>query len=191
MLLVLGKLAQACQVGSIATPPNRTAKAKHFCGDLQPIQLQIPGGIPDFFLTDCEFVFGTRMSHFGSKLFGGLGDLLGEFEVAWPFRLCNQAIAKSQTALSATSALIASDKAFTRSTQFLSNIRQIWSADSKLSTQTSEVRWHARAASLQKVLASGWGDPIQIPFCALGGDIQSPSHRIDFELQLQHYNSSH
>ena len=64
------------------------------------------------------------MSHFGSKLFGGLGDLLGESEVAWPFRLCNQAIAKSQTALSATSALIASDKVFTRSRQFLSDVRQ-------------------------------------------------------------------
>lgn len=49
VLLVLGRLARACQVGSIATPPNRTAKAKHFCGDLQPIQLQIPGGIPEFF----------------------------------------------------------------------------------------------------------------------------------------------
>ena len=48
--LVLGRLARAYQVGSIATPPNRTAKAKHFCGDLQPIQLQIPGGIPEFFL---------------------------------------------------------------------------------------------------------------------------------------------
>ena len=49
VLLVLARLAQACQVGSIATPPNRTAKSKHFCGDLQPIQLQIPGGIPEFF----------------------------------------------------------------------------------------------------------------------------------------------
>ena len=48
--LVLGRLARAYQVGSIATPPNRTAKTKHFCGDLQPIQLQIPGGIPEFFL---------------------------------------------------------------------------------------------------------------------------------------------
>ena len=92
------------------------------------------------------------MSHFGSKLFGGLGDLLGESEVAWPFRLCNQAIAKSQTALSATSALIASDKVFTRSRQFLSDVRQIWRADIKLSTQTLEARWHARAGSLRKVL---------------------------------------
>ena len=59
------------------------------------------------------------MSHFGSELFGGLGNLWGEFKVAWPFRLCNRAIAKTQTALGATFALIVSDKSFTGSTQFL------------------------------------------------------------------------
>ena len=36
-LLVLGRLAQACQVGSIAKPPNRTAKAKHFCGNFSAV----------------------------------------------------------------------------------------------------------------------------------------------------------
>ena len=59
------------------------------------------------------------MSHFGSELFGGLGNLWGEFEVAGPFRLCNRAIAKTQTALGATSALIVSDKSFTGLMQFL------------------------------------------------------------------------
>ena len=58
------------------------------------------------------------MSPFGSELFGGLGSLWGEFEVAGTFRLCNRAIAKTQTALGATSALIASDKSFTGLTQF-------------------------------------------------------------------------
>ena len=118
-LLVLDRLAQACQVGSIAKPPNRTAKAKHFCGNLQPIQLQIPGGIPEFFLADCDFVFGARMSHFGSNCLANSASYGGEFGVAWPLRLCNRAIAKTQTAMSATYALIAKSKGFTDSVQFL------------------------------------------------------------------------
>ena len=60
---------------------------------------------------------------------------------------------------------IISDK-FYRSNTILSNSRQISRADNKLSTQTSEARWDARAASPQKS-ASGWGDPIHILFWSL------------------------
>ena len=70
------------------------------------------------FFADCGFVLGTRMSHFGSELLDGLGNLWGEFEVAEPFRLCNRAIAKTQTALGAKSAPIVSTNGFTSSAQF-------------------------------------------------------------------------
>ena len=128
VLLVLDRFARDCQVGSITTPPNRTAKTKHFCGDLQSIQIQISGGIQEIFFTDCDFVFGTRMSHFGSKLFGELGEVWGEFEVACPFRLCNRAIAKTQTTMNATYALIATSKRFHGFITIFSRITRIWTA---------------------------------------------------------------
>jgi len=71
------------------------------------------------FFADCGFVLGTRMSHCGSELLDGLGNLWGEFEVAEPFGICDRAIAKKQTALGAKSAPIVSENGFTSSTQFL------------------------------------------------------------------------
>ena len=83
---------------------------------------------PEFFFADCGFVFGTRVSHFGSKLFDELDEVWGEFEVVWSFRLCNRTIAKTQTALSATSALIASDKGFHRFSTIFARLTRIWAA---------------------------------------------------------------
>ena len=48
-----------------------------------------------------------------------------EFEVAWPFRLCNRAIANTQTPMSATYALIAKSKSFTGSAQFLRGLHDL------------------------------------------------------------------
>ena len=49
------------------------------------------------FFAGCDFVFGTRMSHFGSNCLASSASYGGEFEVAWPLRLCNRAIAKTET----------------------------------------------------------------------------------------------
>ena len=45
-------------MGSIVTPPNRTARAKHFCGNLQPIQLQITWRDTRIFLADQVLLSG-------------------------------------------------------------------------------------------------------------------------------------
>ena len=46
--------------------------------------------------------------------------------VTWSFRLCNRTIAKSQTALSVTSALITSDKGFHRFITIFARFTRIW-----------------------------------------------------------------
>ena len=80
------------------------------------------------------------MSHFGRKLFGELGEVWGEFEVAWPFGLCNRAIAKMQTAMSATYALIATGKSL-QVQHKLDQCTTNWRVDeNKLSAQTVEAR---------------------------------------------------
>ena len=112
--LVLGRLARAYQVGSIATPPNRTCESKALLWRFAAHSAADTWRNTRIFFADCGFVFGTRVSHFGSNLFGELGEVWGEFEVAWAFRRCNRTIAATQTALSATSAFIASDKEFHR-----------------------------------------------------------------------------
>ena len=172
-----------------------------------------------------------------------LDNLWGEFEVTWPFNLCNRVIVKTQTVLDATSALIVSDKSFQVQLKCCMS-HDIWSSQN--------LSWHTRTAWLQKVWeferiklkslnrkiqlwswvcrvhcivgkslsvtkfderttscsrklrrrddnraqhrrslqksVSGWGEPIHIPLCVLGGDNLSPSHRIDFEVII---TSSH
>ena len=117
--LVLGRLARAYQVGSIATPPNRTAKSKTLLRKFAAHPAANTWRDTRIFFADCGFVFGTRVSHFGSNCLTNSASYGGEFEVAWPLRLCNRAIAETRTAMSATYALIAKSKGFTGSVQFL------------------------------------------------------------------------
>ena len=120
------QLARECQVGSIAHTSESNCESKTLLRKFatHPDANHLEGY--QIFFADYGFVFGTRMSHFDSKLFGGLDDLWGEFEVAWPFRLCNRAIVKSQTTLGATSALIASDKTFQMFISIFVWITRIW-----------------------------------------------------------------
>ena len=51
------------------------------------------------FSADNVLARGTSMSHFDSILFNELSNLWGEFDVAWPYRVCSGAIAQRQTQL--------------------------------------------------------------------------------------------
>ena len=122
-------------MGSIPPCPDRTQRAECFCGNLQPSQLQIIWMASRIFFTGDVLALRTSVSHFGSKLFSGLGNVWGEFEVAWPFRLCNCINCTKTDSVLGTMWSPSYRIKFYKFNTILNNSWQIWRAGNKLSAQ--------------------------------------------------------
>ena len=92
-------------------------------------------GFQDFFFTGDVLALRTSVSHFGSKLFSGLGNVWGEFEVAWPFRLCNCINCTKTDSVLGTMWSPSYRIKFYKFNTILNNSWQIWRAGNKLSAQ--------------------------------------------------------
>jgi hypothetical protein len=106
----------------------------------------------NFFLQKVFWLAG-QVSHFGSGLFGGLDKLWREFEVVAAFEPCNRTNrTKTDSVLGTMWSPSYRIKCYRLSINFEQCTTNWRADDNKLSAQTVEARWHARAVSLRRVL---------------------------------------
>ena len=106
----------------------------------------------NFFLQKVFWLAG-QVSHFGSGLFGGLDKLWREFEVVGDFKPCNRTNrTKTDSVLGTMWSPSYRIKCYRLSINFEQCTTNWRADDNKLSAQTVEARWHARAVSLRRVL---------------------------------------